>query len=421
MAVHIAAAAAAALAIGVGPGSGSIPRHADTLRLAEVLHTLRVSSPALQAGWLRAEAAQERVAPAGAWMNPEVGIGLMNRPLSDFGTGEPMTMNTIRVSQTVPWPGRRGFRIGAARAAAEADSLMVLELVADLEARAAGMYWRLAATDRVLLVLDETRVLLTGLQETALGMYAVGRVPQQDVLQAQVSIARIDAEIERSRAGRTADAARLNALMGHEPDVDIGALEFPAVGPAVAGVDSLMEQARAGRPALAAAAARIRAAQEAQRAAERAAYPDLMLGVEYGQRPQYVDMISLMVGVRVPIFARSRETPQRREAEAERAGREADAIDLRNETWARLSEARAQAEQARTLSELYETRILPQARAAVTAALSAYRVGEADFSTVLDARMRVNAFAIEALNLIAEYHTAIAGIVALQGGEGRSR
>jgi outer membrane protein TolC len=142
-----------------------------------------------------------------------------------------------------------------------------------------------------------------------------------------------------------------------------------------------------------------------------------MVSVEYGQRPRYDDMLSLMVGFSVPVFSGSRQQPMRREMEAMQAMQEAEARDLVNGTWARLAEMRAMTDRARRLDELYAGRILPQAAAAVESALTAYRVGQVDFMTLVESRMTVNRFAIERIRLAADYHIALAEVVALLGGQ----
>ena len=95
--------------------------------------------------------------------------------------------------------------------------------------------------------------------------------------------------------------------------------------------------------------------------------------------------------------------------------------ELTNQTWAALVEARAEAERARALTELYATAILPQASAAVEAALSAYRVGSVDYMTLVESQMTVNRYQVELVQLTATYHQAVARIHALTGTAGDAR
>jgi cobalt-zinc-cadmium efflux system outer membrane protein len=142
-----------------------------------------------------------------------------------------------------------------------------------------------------------------------------------------------------------------------------------------------------------------------------------MLGVSYGQRPRFDDMVSLMVGISIPVWAGSRQLPMRRELLAMQSMQEAEERNLYNETFAQLAELRAEAERARNLSRLYATAILPQARASVESALSAYRVGRVDYMTLVDNQMTVNRYAIEGIRLTAAYDGAVAQIEALIGAD----
>ena len=167
------------------------------------------------------------------------------------------------------------------------------------------------------------------------------------------------------------------------------------------------------RPGLQAARERARAAEAGYRAARRAIYPDFSVGMAYSQRPQFNDWLSFMVGISLPLWAGKRHTPLRREMAAMQAEQEARAIDLYNETFARIAERRAEAERARKLVELYSTSVLPQARAAVESALSAYRVGNVDFMTLVQNELTVNRFEIESVRLAAEYQRAVGELQAL--------
>jgi len=387
----------------------------DTLRLAQVIATAREANPMLAAVRLRADAAAERVPQAGAWADPMLSVGLMNRPIAGFDSDQPMTMNTVQLTQRFPWPGTLGFAGERARNLAEADRFEVDEAERSLVARIEGLYYRLAFMDRAIGVMDRTRGLLRDFFQVSRARYSVGQGLQQDVLQAQVAIARMTEDITVMEQDRVAMAARLNALLGRPATVPIGALELPLPGDSLPAVDALMQTAKARRPALLAAAARVRAAEAGYRAARRRLYPDVSVTLAYAARPQFDNFVTLMAGVSIPLWAGARQLPMRREMQAMHAMEEARALDLYNETFARLAELRAQAERARNLSALYATAVLPQARAAVEAALSAYRVGRLEYTTLVQNEMTVNRYEIEVVRLAAEFRQARAQIEALLG------
>lgn len=393
----------------------AVQAQGDTLRVAAAVAIALQSNPSLQAARLRVDAARERAPQAGAFPDPVLSLGLMNRPLDGFGTGEPMTMNTLQLTQRLPWPGTLGFAEDRMEHLAVAEGFDAAEVEHQLAARVKTVYFDLAYTDRALAVMRETRELLLSFQDVASALYGAGRGLQQDVLQAQVAVARVSEDLTVLEQERIASAARLNALLGRDGPVGVPALELPAPIGETLSVDSLMALASSDRPALQAARARVDAAEAGYRAARRQLYPDIMVTVGYGQRPQYTDMLSVMLGISVPLWAGSRELPLRREMLAQQAEQEARERDLHNETFARIVELRAQIERARSLSRLYATSILPQARAAVESALSAYRVGSVDYMTLMNNQLTVNRYAIEMEHLAADYQRATAELEALVG------
>jgi outer membrane protein TolC len=373
----------------------------DTLRLATALELARQTNPALQAVRLRADASAEAISPSGALPNPQLSFGFMNRPL-DFGTDQMMTMNSVQLVQRFPWPGKLGFAEDEARLRAAADSMDAQDAEAHLLSRVKSVYYQLAFTDRALGIMGETRDLLRDFHQVSTAMYGVGTGLQQDVLQAQVAIASMREDITVMEQNRVGMAARLNSLLGRWATVAVAALELPEPGAPLPSVDSLMQLAALGSPALQAAAARVDAAHAGYRAARRTVYPDFTVTLAYGQRPQFDDLTTIAVGVSIPLFAGSNQLPQRRSREAAEAMQQALSTDLYNETYAQLVELAAQAQRA---------------QAAVESALSAYRVGQVDYMTLLQNEMTVNRYQIEQVRLVAQYHQSVAQVQALVGVE----
>ncbi len=374
-------------------------------------------NPALKAARSTALADAERASRMGVLPDPRLTLGLMNRPITGFGTGEAMTMNQATVTQMLPWPGKLGLERDQSVHLSRAGALEADEADLQLTAQVTVSYYALASMDRALTVMNRTRDLLRDFFRVSQSRYASGEGLQQDVLQAQVAIARMSGDIATLEQQREATAARFNALLGRNATEPVGALVLPAPGDLLPSADSLIAVALRHRPALAAASERVQAAHAGYRAARRTLYPDLMLSVGYGQRPQFDDMVSIALGVSLPIWAGKRQLPLRREMAATQARAEANAQNLYNETWAQLTEQRAEAEQARQLADLYRTAILPQARAAVESALSAYRVGRVDFQTLIQNEMTVNQYEIDVLRLAASWQQARARIGALLGTE----
>jgi outer membrane protein TolC len=169
---------------------------------------------------------------------------------------------------------------------------------------------------------------------------------------------------------------------------------------------------------LAAGAADVRAASAELTRARRELWPDLQVGVQYGQRRMDADvdrMGSLMVGAALPVFARSRQLRMRDEAGAMQAMAEAELAQVRAETRGRIAEVHAALARRAAARALYRATVLPQADAATASSLVSYRTGAVDFMTVIDNRMSVNRYRRELLALEAAEGRAWAELEMLVG------
>lgn len=396
----------------------SPPGAPPQLTLGEVYRSLEIRSPRLEAARQMAVAAEARIKPASTLPDPQLQFGLMNRNFPGFGLQYPLGMNQVQVMQMVPIAGQLGLAGRAAAAQARASRARAADLRWELRARAAMAFYELYQLDRTIDVSLATQGLLRDIAVTARTMYSVGQGRQADVLRAQVEIDRMTEEIARMRAMRNAAAARLNALLDRPAGTAVPSPALPQFPSQVAPADSLERQALAGRPMLAAGALEVEAATAAQQRARREIWPDLQLGAQYGQRPMVGGtdrMVSLMLGFSVPIWAGRRQLQMRRETEAMRRSAEAEFRAMQADTRGRLGELGAAVQRSRSLRRLYLTTILPQAEATVSSALSAYQAGEVDLPMLLDARMTVNRYRQQLIQLDAEEGTALAELEMLLG------
>jgi cobalt-zinc-cadmium efflux system outer membrane protein len=410
----------AALLLAVLLPGGGVAAQAPSapLSLAQVYRAADSASPRVAAAGALARAADARIAPARRPPDPQLQLGLMNRNLPGLGISDPLGMNTVQLMQMMPFPGklRMAGRIASARA--EAETSRAADVAWDVRAKAAMAYYEIYRMDRSLEVAEGTLRIVRDLAVTARTMYGVGEGRQPDVLRAQVEIARMTEDITRMQAERVSAAARLNALLAVDPAAPVGSPVRPPFPDSLPPLDSLVAEAEAHRPMVLAGQAEVRAAEAGVRLARREIWPDLQLGVQYGQRPMGDGtdrMISLMLGFNLPIFAGSRQLAMRREATAMRQMAEADLLAMQADTRGRVAELYAEAERARRLGALYSATILPQARTTVASALAAYRVGSVDFMTLLDDQMTVNRYRQDLYALEAERGQALAELEMLLG------
>ncbi|CAN5334755.1 hypothetical protein BH23GEM2_BH23GEM2_06330 [soil metagenome] len=400
-------------------------QQSGAMRLGELYAEARQQSPTLAAARSLARAAEARIPEAKLPPDPQLQLGFMNRALPGLEPMPGIGMTQLTLMQMLPVAGQLRLKGGVARHQAAAAGERAAEAEWEVRTAVAMAFYDLYATDRRLAVARETLRLLQSISRTAESMYRVGEGRQTDVLRAQVEIARMTEDTLRMTAMRDAMAARLDALLDRaehehrEPVLPV----FPAALPEL---ETLQQQALAGRRMLRAGAAEVDATSDLRRLAKREIWPDLQVGIAYARGPSLAamdeptrteQMGSLMLGASVPIFARGRQLAMREEAAAMEQMARADLTAMRADTRARVAGAFADLERARRLQQLYRATVLPQAGATVQSAFSSYRVGAVDFMTLLDNQMTVNEFRSELAVLEADEGKAWAELEMLTGTE----
>ncbi len=388
------------------------------LTLEELLARLERRSPRVAAARAVADAARARIPSARRLPDPQLQVGLMNYEVPRFAPMAAIGMTQLQIMQMVPVAGKLSLSGRIADAQAEGAGARALDARWEQRARLAMAFYDLYQADRALRVARETKRLVEDIATTAQTMYAVGDGRQADVLRARVEVARMNEEIVRMSTMRTAMGARLGGVLDEAIDTTRLSPALPALPATLPALDSLVADAQANRPMLRAGEADLRAASSAERLARREIWPDLQVGVQYGQRGGAMGterMGSLMVGATIPIFARDRQFQMRVEAGAMRAMAQSELAAMRADTRARVAELHADFIRARNLRALYQTAVLPQAEAAVTAALASYRVGAVNLMTLLDNQMTVNRYRQELFVLEAELGKALAELEMLVG------
>lgn len=360
----------------------STPPGAD---LKSVHAWLREHNPQLQALSFEAEAATERIAPAGALPDPMAEIELM-----DIDFDNPRVLpgqvgsTTWRVRQGFPLWGKR--ELAQQIAGFEADSAgqmrdaALLDLVRKADA-AWLRYWHASvsvqALDRVIALMGEMRQLTQA-------RYAAGLAPQQDAIKAQLEVTKMGVErIERVAMGAES-AAGLNAVLGRSPgDTLAEPTAMPTLG-VDGNLDELMDRLAGTHPMVQAQASMVSAAESMSEMTRRERYPDINVGLALIQVGSRAEAWELMFSVDIPLQQSARRSRERaavllRDAASSR--QQAAVNELRGmvgEAWARWQSAQGR-------RRLIEDTLMPQAQASFQSALASYQVGNVDFESLLGA------------------------------------
>ena len=358
----------------------------------------------LQAAWERnpeiasmrfdADAAAERVVPAGALPDPKFSMEL--RDLTRMGERNPTLLpgrvgsTRYLLTQELPWFGKRGLKRESAQLQAEAARGRVAGTWSELGTKIKTTYAQLYYLDQNERLTREILDLMTRLEKVAQVRYAGGLAAQQDVIRAQLEQTTMRNELIALEAERSQLQAKLKALVGRPASEMLATPEsirtLPA--PETMRFDVLEQRARSSNPLLRTEESQIQAAEKNRELTYKNRYPDFAVGVSPIQYGKSIREWELMVEVTIPLqqdTRRAQEQEAQAMLDAARSRREA----ATNQVLADLYENLAGLDAARRTLALTTDSLLPQSELTFRSALAGYESGKVDFATLPDAQRQI--------------------------------
>jgi len=418
------AAAAAVFAAAATPAwaQSRLAQPAAAPALSALIAEALLNNPELRAAAKEAEAAGQRVRPAGALEDPMLEAGLLNVPIQPFRLNrEDMTMKMLGLSQKLPYPGKRALREQVAAQDAETLKYGLRETSNRVVRDVKLAYFDLALTDATVQLLKNNRQILDQFLRIAEGRYGVGQAAQADVLKAQTQLGRMSEELLRMERERPVMEAELVRLLGRRGEAAPIAVELPGLRETRFDLEALRQAALGERPQLLGLQSAIDRNTKNLELARKEAQPDFDLRFSYGQRERDLagmpreDLVSFTVAMNLPVWRQDKIEPRIAEAQAMREQTLEMLQAQQNEVLAKLRQQVAIAEQSRKSVRLYETEILPQTRLAVEATLEAYKVSRGDLLMLLDSQMTLFNYDINRAKELVSFNKALAEIELLSG------
>jgi len=419
-ATALAGASLLGLALSVAPTARAAELGAN---VESLLEHARAQSPELAAMRREADAAAERVQPAGALPDPMLRIELMDLDRSGEASRPsllPSKVGETRYTylQSLPYPGKRDLRREVAsadlgQATARVDATWV-GLATQIKT-AYAQYYLAAGSERLA---HEVVDLVTRLEQLAQARYAGGLVAQQDVVRAQLELTSMQSELIELDSQKRQLRSRLNGLLSRGASEPLAEPATLRPWPALTTLDAraLVQRASDGNPLLLAEAERLRGAESNRELTLRNRYPDFQVGITPAQMGSRISSWSVMLEMNIPLQQDARRA-QEREAEAmvdaARSRRQALASELLGELGGNLAAIDA----ARRSVALIDQRLLPQSELSLRSAIAAYENGKVDFATLLDAERQIRKARQERLRAEVEAQMRLAEIERIVGAE----
>ncbi len=355
-----------------------------TLQREVVVQEVLARNPDLEAMRQAARMAEGQVSQARALVDPMLSVSVA--PLSLFSAHHRKGV-TVSLEQQLPFFGKRALQAQGAQAEAAAASHDVEGARLQMALEASALFDDWYVVHRALEVNAHHVHMMEEIKRAAELQYGVGMGSQQDPLQAEVELARMERDRLMLESEERMIRARLNAMLRRAPDAPLPPPPSELGDPAELTSDpaALREEAVAARPELKAVRARQGGSEAMVALAERSWLPDFGVMAEYSsmwEAPQHQVMAGVMLNLPVQVGMRR---GMKMAAQAEAARMRAEEQARLDAIIAEVDVAVARLEEARRSVRLHRERLVPAAEDQLAAARVAYEAGKRELMFLIDA------------------------------------
>jgi outer membrane protein, heavy metal efflux system len=384
----------------------------STFTLDEIEQMTLLSNPEIQVAVRRLAVVEARLPAAGSLDDPSLmyrGWGVPLRRPWDYNAAQNMFM----LSQTFPGFGKRGLRSDIARSDVAEAKAALDNMRLDVRVRVRKAFYDLLRTQDELRIHDGHVAVARQAVEAARIKYTVGKVPQQDILKAQVDLTRLAEHLIRFEQDAEIARARLNTLLGHDPSASINVRGDYAIPQQLLATEALEKLALASRPDLAQARLALEKSHQQQALASKDYNPDFTVSGGYMLMPSgsnYRNNYMVEGSINLPWLNRRKHDAEISEAKAQVSEQDAELAALRNAAFGQIQEALVQVRSAKRFADLYKGLLQPQATATLRSTVIAYENDRTDFINLLDSQMTVVDIDLAYFQALADFETRFADL-----------
>jgi outer membrane protein, heavy metal efflux system len=380
------------------------------LSLVDLVREALDHNPEVQMARRTIEAKRARIPQAGALPDPMAMYGVMNEgravPFQTLGENG-FSEVYVGVSQDLPSPGKRRLRAEAARQEAEAADWIYEAARRRVTAAVTEAYYDLYAVHAAEATVEENARLLEQLIEVAHTRLAVGQTSQQDVLEAEVEVSRLEERRSQLDERRGVLEARVASLLDRPRPEPLPPPGPVTPSPFAGSLEDVLKQAEERSPVLQEKLRLVARAERNVDLARRDRLPDFSASFTYHNRGGLDPYYTFGGSVTLPnVHGRQRRAIE--ESVADLGGAKSGADLARAEVRYQVTEACRMASTAERLLRLYDEGILRQARLSVDSALAQYRVGKVPFLTLVTSWRRLLDYEQTYHEQLAEHEKALA-------------
>lgn len=357
----------------------------DTFTAEQLVAWVWERNPSMAELTAAAEVAVHRVDPAGSLDDPTLNYAFAPRTFGREGQG---LNQKVEFSQSLPWPGTLKARrlVAEYDVAAARQDISALRLRLAAQAKAAYAEWYFIG--RAVAIHHDTHGLLEELRSVAETRYAAGEALQQDVLQVEMELAKLDRHLLQLKRIESSVQAQVNALLNRDPATPLPVPVGVRIQPSMPALADLERQALRAHPDLRRLDAKIAGHGASVTLAEKAFYPDFRLTAGYNSLWDEADKRPVVgVSINIPLDRSKRRavlSSARATVRRVKAQRDAQRAQLLGD----LTRAYAEVVESIKTVALFEASLLPLANEYFDAALIDYQSGAGSFLSVITAEQQ---------------------------------
>ena len=383
-----------------------------TYTLDEVEDRALRGNPEIQVAIRKLALAEAHVPSAGALDDPSFMYRGWGVPLSQPWNYN-AAQNMFMVSQTWPGRGKRALRTSVAEAdVAEAKAALDATKL-DVRIRVQKAFFDLLRAEDELRVHDQHTDIGRQAVEAARIKYVVGKVPQQNILRAQVSLTRLVEHLIRFEQDAELARARLNTLLGRDPSEAINVRGERTVSAALPSLETLEKAALQSRPDLLQAQATAEKSREEQTLSQKAYSPDFTMSAGYMLNPsgsEFRNNYMVEASINLPWLNRRKHDAEIAASTAMVSEQDAEIAAMRNAAFGQIQEALVQAQAAQKLANVYRGSLRPQAEATLHSTVIAYENDRTEFLDLLDSQMTLIDLDLAYFQAVADFEARLADL-----------
>ena len=243
--------------------------------------------------------------------------------------------------------------------------------------------------------------------------YTVGKVPQQDVLKAQVALTKLAEHLNMLAQDGEIARGTLNILTGHDPAEPLEVIGEYALPERLPSLVELEKVALESRPELRAMSMGVEQSEAKVKLAQKAYTPDYNVSLGYMIMPEgssFRNAYMAEFGLNLPWLNRRKHDGEINEAKAMALERDAELDNQRAVVFFQIQQALIKAKTAQQNLLLYRDTLRPQAQATLKATAAAYQNDRTDFLNVLDSQNMTLDVESSYLKAAAEFEANVADL-----------